>query len=412
MAKNKIIVIGGGAAGLMAAITAARAGAKVTVLERKDRVGKKILATGNGRCNMSNEVITPERFHSDSGDIFEAVYDQLPLEATLKFFEELGIETVTLEAGKLYPMSLQAASVLNVLRYECQRLGVRLCCEQEVTGISLSPKVTVTTATKNWYGDKVILATGGKSAPDLGSNGSGYFLAEKLGLRMVAPYPSLVQLTSDYHYLKHLKGTKMMADVSVVLGGEVVRSVYGELLLTDYGVSGPPVLQVSRHASKALQKGQRDVHLKIDLMPKVNREAMDQMLLRRIENMPYKPLEVFFEGMLPKALVVPIVKDNGLALDMKASDISKKMRQNITDWLKGFTIKITGTKQWHQSQATAGGVACTMVDGVSLRSHKHPNLYLCGEVLDVDGDSGGFNLQWAWSSGYVAGRHASGAQSL
>ncbi len=406
MGKIKVIVVGGGAAGLMAAIVAARDDAKVIILERKDRVGKKILATGNGRCNITNQGMDERYFHSDSLNIFDEVYTQFDRDATLDFFNGLGIETVELDEGKLYPMSLQATSVLNVLRYEAERLGVQVICNEEVTQLVLAPKVKVTTKQKSYYSDRLIMATGGKSAPDLGSNGGGYNLLEDLGLKMVRPFPSLIQLESDYRYLKHLKGTKMMANISVVINEQIHRTEYGELLFTDYGVSGPPILQLSRHASKALHHKIRGVQLMIDLMPAIDEEAMDQLLLRRIEHMPYKTLDAFFEGMLPKALIVPVIKDNELSMDMKAADISKVMRRSIVKWLKGFTLSITGTRQWNQSQVTAGGIDCTMVNATTLQSHQYPNLYLCGELLDIDGDCGGYNLQWAWSSGYVAGRNA------
>lgn len=406
MSKRKVIVIGGGAAGLVAAIVAAREGAKVTLLERKDRVGKKILATGNGRCNLSNQAMDGSYFHSDSLKIFDEVYRQLDRHKTLAFFNELGIETVELDEGKLYPMSLQASSVLNVLRYEADRLGVVVECKEEVTEVRLEPKVKVISKKKTYYGDAVVMATGGKSAPDLGSNGSGYKLLEDLGLKMVQPFPSLIQLTSDYRYLKHLKGTKMMANISVVINEQVLRTEYGELLFTDYGVSGPPILQLSRHASKALYHNVRGVELKVDLMPAIDEAAMDQLLLRRIDHMPYKTLDVFFEGMLPKALIVPVIKDNGLDMNMKGADVTKPMRQSVVKWLKGLTLTITGTRQWNQSQVTAGGIDCTMVKASSLQSHQYPNLYICGELLDMDGDCGGYNLQWAWSSGYVAGKNA------
>lgn len=406
MGKTKVIVVGGGAAGLMAAIVAAREGAKVTLLERKDRVGKKILATGNGRCNISNQQMSGKYFHSDSLKIFDDVYKQLDRHDTLAFFNVLGIETVTLDEGKLYPMSLQASSVLNVLRYEAERLGVVVECNEEVMDLSLAPKVKATTKQKSYYGDVLIMATGGKSAPDLGSNGSGYKLLEDLGLKMVRPFPSLIQLESNYGYLKHLKGTKMMANISVVINEQLLRTEYGELLFTDYGVSGPPILQLSRHASKALHHNVRGVELRIDLMPAIEEEAMDLLLMKRIEHMPYKTLEVFFEGMLPKALIVPVIKDNGLTMDMKAADVTRTMRQSIVKWLKGFTLQITGTRQWNQSQVTAGGIDCTMVKASTLQCHQYPNLYICGELLDMDGDCGGYNLQWAWSSGYVAGMNA------
>lgn len=407
MAKKKIVIIGGGASGLMAALVTAREGGKVTLLERKDRVGKKILATGNGRCNLTNKVLGANRYHSDSRNIFPTIYEQFDLSATLEFFANLGVEVVELDEGKLYPMSLQASSVLNVLRIEAERLGVNVVCDADVTEIQMEPKAIVITKNQKYYADRIILAAGGKSAPDLGSNGSGYTLATALGLNMIQPYPSLVQLESDYSYCKHLKGTKMMASVGVIVDGKVRHEEYGEILFTDYGISGPPILQLSRHASKALHHNIKDVQLTIDLLPNLEKDALDQLLLKRIDGMPYKTMESFFEGMLPKALFVPIIKDNGLDMATKATDISRGVRHQLVDWLKGFTLHITGTRQWNQSQVTAGGIDCTMVDAQSLSSHRYPNLYLCGEILDIDGDCGGFNLQWAWSSGFVAGKKAS-----
>ena len=407
MAKKKIIIIGGGASGLIAAIVCARQGAKVTLLERKDRVGKKILATGNGRCNISNHDMSGDYFHSDSLKIFDEIYGQFNLADTLAFFADLGIETIELDEHKLYPMSLQASSVLNVLRYEAQRLEVTINCDEEVTSIQMTPKVVVSTQKRHYYGDQVILATGGKSAPDLGSNGSGFQMAQSLGLKVIDPYPSLIQLKSDYGYLKHLKGTKMMADAQIIVDERVCRKEYGEILFTDYGISGPPILQLSRTASKALHHGNKHVYIKLDLMPSISPEDLNELLLKRIDRMPYKSLQDFFEGMLPKTLIVPVIKDNQLDINGKASDITKVMRQKIVEWLKGFTLPITGTRQWNQSQTTAGGVDCTMVNRETLECLQYPNLYICGEVLDIDGDCGGYNLQWAWSSGYVAAINAS-----
>lgn len=406
MAKIKLIIVGGGASGLIAGIVAARRGAKVTILERKNRIGKKILATGNGRCNVSNMLMKADRFHSDSQNIFDGIYKQFDLKATMDFFQEIGVEMVELDEGKLYPMSLQASSVLNVLRHELERLGVVIATDTEVTEITFEPKLIVRTTVRNYYGDKVILATGGKSAPDLGSNGSGYILARQLGLDVVTPYPSLIQLSSDYNYLKHLKGTKVMANIAVAIHDQVYKKDYGEVLFTDYGLSGPPILQISRDASKALNRGVKDVKVTLDMMPRFDENALDKRLLDRINRMPYKNLGDFFEGMIPKQMIVPLIKDNQLSLDEQASQLTKGARQNIVIWLKSLTLNITGTRQWNQSQATAGGVDCTCVHHTSLQSLRHSNLYLCGEVLDMDGDCGGFNLQWAWSSGYVAAIHA------
>lgn len=407
MAKKKMIIVGGGASGLIAGIVAARNDMKVTILERKNRIGKKILATGNGRCNLSNEHMTKARFHSDSLNIFDEVYEQFDLEQTIEFFRGIGIEVVALDEGKLYPMSLQASSVLNVLRHELERLKVNIVTDTEVQRVELEPKVIVHTNDKKYYGDVLIMATGGKSAPDLGSNGSGYNLVKQLGLTVIEPYPSLIQLVLDYGYLKHLKGTKVMANIAVAVHDQVYRLEYGEVLFTDYGISGPPVLQISRHASKAINRGVKDVVVTIDMMPKLDEDSLNSILLQRIEAMPYKKLSDFFEGLIPKQLIVPLIKDNQLNMDLQASNITKTDRQNIILWLKQLTLKVNGTRQWNQSQATAGGVDCTLVSSTTLRSLHHPNLYICGELLDIDGDCGGFNLQWAWSSGYVAALHAS-----
>lgn len=407
MARRKIIIIGGGASGMIAGIIAARQGARVTILERKDRIGKKLLATGNGRCNISNEQMSEARYHSDSFNIFTGVYNQFNLEATKLFFKQLGVEILELENGKLYPFSLQASSVLNVLRYELDRLGIAVMCDEEVIGINLSNKVVVTTSKNKYYGDKLIMATGGKSAPELGSNGSGFKLGRAIGLKVVEPYPSLIQLESNYKYLRHLKGTKVMSNVKIVVEEAVLSDVYGEVLFTDYGLSGLPILDVSRYASKALKDHKASIKVQLDLVPDLDRSTLDTLLINRIEHMPYKALADFFVGLVPKSLIIPLIKDNGLSQDMKASNITKQDRANILIWLKQLSIDITGTRKWNQSQATAGGIDCNEVNPITLSLKSQLTVYLCGEILDIDGDCGGFNLQWAWSSGYVAGKNAS-----
>ena len=403
MGKNKVIVIGGGASGIMAAITAARLGQNVILLERKDRIGKKILATGNGRCNISNRYIEESRFHSDSQNLYDQIYPQFDLNKTLAFFEALGIPILELEEGKLYPYSLQAASVLNVLLYELDRQKVQVFCNEDVVRVDVSQRVVVQTKKKKYYGDKVVMACGGKSTPDLGSNGSGFKLAKDLGLNMIEPYPSLIQLESNYAYLKHLKGTKVMAKVDLVVEDVHLKSAYGELLFTDYGLSGPPILDVSRTAAQGIKNNKKKIEIHGDLVPLLDRAELEQMLLKRIESMSYKVLEDFFVGLLPKQMIIPLIKDCGMSPRDKGAQITSRQREMIVSWLKAFKLNITGTRQWNQSQVTAGGVDCREVDGTRLTCKKQPNVILCGEMLDMDGDCGGFNLQWAWSSGYVAG---------
>ncbi len=261
---------------------------------------------------------------------------------------------------------------------------------------------------KKYYSDSLIIATGGRSTPDLGSDGSGFKLTDSLGMKKSDLYPSLVQLKSNYGYLKHLKGTKVMAGVNLYIDDVKVDSDYGEVLFTDYGLSGPPILQLSREASKAVHKGIDKISVELDLLPRMDEDSLDELMIQRIENMPRKTLDHFFVGLLPKQLIVPLIKDNNFDMTMKAADISKATRGGlIVSWLKHFKVEITGTNQWNQSQVTAGGVDCREVNETNLSSLQYPpNVYLCGEILDMDGDCGGFNLQWAWSSGYVAGINA------
>lgn len=404
---RKVIVVGGGASGIVAAITAARQGAKVTLLEQKNRIGKKILATGNGRCNIANRLVDRQHFHSSTKNLFDSIYRQFDLTETIAFFSEIGVEILELEDGKLYPLSLQAASVVNVMLDELDALKVQVVCDARVTSIDINDRVIATTASKKYYGDALILAAGGRSTPNLGSDGSGYKLSESIGLNRTDVYPSLVQLTSNYAYLKHLKGTKVMASIQLCFNGEKHRKEYGELLFTDYGISGPPVLQISREASIACNHCKKSsVHIECDLMPAMTEEALDTLLIKRIEHMPTKTLERFFIGMLPKQLIVPLIKDTNMTLTDQAASITKRQRQAIIQWLKSLDLTITGTNQWNQSQVTAGGVDCNDVDEATLSVKGKPNVYVCGELLDMDGDCGGFNLQWAWSSGYVAGLNA------
>ncbi|QUI23524.1 NAD(P)/FAD-dependent oxidoreductase [Vallitalea pronyensis] len=408
MAKNKIIIIGGGASGLMAAIVAARRGAKVTLLERKDRVGKKILATGNGRCNMTNVHCTYKCFHGGHHTFIEGILKAFNVTDTMSFFQELGIHPTITASGKVYPRSLQAGSVLDVLRHEVERLKVTVLCDEEVIKIEQNKQFVVYTKQNNkYYGHKIILATGGKSTPDLGSNGTGYELAKAMGHTVIRPIPSLVQLKSDAPFLKQLKGVKITGKASILDERDhILREEYGEILFTDYGVSGPPILQVSRIASDRINNN-KNVYLSLDLMSDLSKKELDKALIERLTGMPYKTIQDNFIGFINKRMIPVLLKETGIAPNKKAADISKQERQNLVIWLKGLKLHIHGTHQWNQSQVTAGGVKTTEIDHQTLESNKMPGIYYCGELLDVDGDCGGYNLQWAWSSGYVAAVGAS-----
>ncbi|GMQ63432.1 BaiN/RdsA family NAD(P)/FAD-dependent oxidoreductase [Vallitalea maricola] len=407
MAKNKIVIVGGGASGLVAAIVAARNGAKVTILERKDRIGKKILATGNGRCNLTNIHCSNKYFHGGNKDFITKILELFDVNETLEFFSELGIYPITVDSGKVYPNSLQASSVLDVLRLEADRLKINIECNAEVTKIERSNNFVIYTKDKKYYGNKIIIAAGGKSSPDLGSNGSGFTLAKSLGHTIKKPIPSLVQLKSGADFLKQIKGVKINALAKIIdENNEIIRKEYGEILFTDYGISGPPILQISRIASDYLNDNRR-VSVDIDFFHDLSDKEVDQILLKRLTSMPNKTIQENFIGLINKRLINIIIKEAGIALNKKSADIKKEERNKLVSILKKFSLIITGTNQWNQSQVTAGGIITSEIDEVTLESRKVKDVYLAGEVIDVDGDCGGYNLQWAWSTGVVAGMNAS-----
>lgn len=408
MGKSKVIVIGGGASGIVAAIFAARDGAKVTILEQKDKIGRKILATGNGRCNLSNKDIAIHHYYSVREDqtFLNKILCEFDVKETLNFFNRLGIDIVEKEEGRLYPRSDQASSVVSVLLLELHRLKVDIRCEEHVQSIELGDSIRVITDNNKYYCNKLILAAGGKSSPNLGSNGSGYELAKLFGHTIKQTFPSLVQLKTDYLYLKQLKGTKVVGAVSLLNDqNELIKEDRGEILFTDYGISGPPVLQISRDASYYYEN-HLDTYVLIDLIPEQSIEQLDNLLINRFAIMPTKSAESSLIGFINNRLIMPILKSSEITPAKKAGDITKEERKRMVYCLKNISMKVTGTQDWNNSQVTAGGIKLSEVDMNSLASKKAKGVYLCGEILDVDGICGGYNLQWAWSSGAIAGKNA------
>jgi len=410
MGKSKIIIVGGGASGLVAGIVAARNGAKVTIIERKEKIGKKILATGNGRCNISNRHISKERYHTED-KVFE-MYDQVleccDLTTITNFFNELGVDFIEQEKGKLFPLSLQASAIVDVLLIELERLKVDIIINEEVIKIEHTNQFKVTTNEKTYYAGHVILATGGQSTPDLGSNGSGYQLAKMLNHTITPLYPSIIQLKTDFPYLKSVKGTKIEGVISLFDKEELLIKAEGEILFTDYGLSGPPVLDVSRIASQRVNQGLETI-AHINMLPTIT--DLDQYLINRIDMASGKSTAELLIGLVNKRLIIPVLKYAEIDIHKKACDITKQERKVLVMTLSALTMKVTGTNQWNQSQVTSGGISLTDINPRTMGSLLVPDLYICGELMDVDGDCGGFNLQWAFSTGYIAGFVASGGIS-
>jgi hypothetical protein len=395
-----VIVVGGGAAGMTAAIAAARLGAPVEILERMPRVGKKLLATGNGRCNLANARPEPARFHGADPAFVRSVLGAFGIDETLAFFAGLGIEAREEDAGKIFPRSGQAAAVLDVLRHELARLGVPAHCESAVSRLeSRGGLWRARTHGGVHEGAAVVLAPGGRAAPQLGSNGSGHALAAALGHRIVDPFPALTRLRVRSPWLAHLKGLKVEGRVAI--GGVAAR---GEILFTGTGLSGPPILDVSRRAGELLRDGQAASAV-LDLCPDVEFGALSAVLRARFSR-PGVTAEFALVGFLHKRLIVPALREAGIDPAGAADAVAESRVRALAALLHAWTFTVFGTDPWADAQVTAGGVDVADVDPATLESRLAPGLFFAGEVLDVDGDCGGFNLQWAWSSGHVAGTAA------
>lgn len=399
----KIAVIGGGASGLMAAIAAARNGAQVTVYEKMNRVGKKILATGNGRCNYTNMNLSKACYHSNDLHLTDEVMNFFDLEKTLSFFEDLGIFPYVDENGRVYPNSLQASSLLDVLRYELKRLKVDEVTDFNVTALRKNKGIFSIIGNDTVTADRVILATGGKASPQFGSDGKGYEIAKSFGHDIVEPFPALVQLKLSGKYFKRLAGIKFDGLVKAYAGDRLIREEEGEILFTDYGISGPPILQISRKVIEELNKENKPF-ISLDVFPALSKIELYEILQDRFIKLGHKTLEDSMVGFINKKLIPVVLYEAGFDdLERLCGKLNKKEIYKIIDILKEWKFEVTGHNSWQQAQSTAGGVRLTEVNPKTLESLKVKGLYFAGEILDVDGDCGGFNLQWAWSSGYTAG---------
>lgn len=423
---SDVIVIGGGASGLAAAIEAARGGCSVTVLEQKERTGKKILATGNGRCNLTNLYMDPYACYRGGNPGFTAqILEQVTVDETLDWFRDLGIPTKD-RNGYVYPRSDQAAAVAEALVLEAEHLGVKILCgfrAEAIVPVSRPNfKGFQVTGSRGdaeglpakkagspfrYEGNSLILAAGSKAAPATGSDGSGYRLAESLGHEIVTPLPALVQLVCRGRVFRQLAGIRTDALVRLLLDGQETARDRGEVQLTDYGISGIPVFQVSRFASRGLHQG-RLAEAVLDFLPDLAPEETVNVLFKRRERLAYRPGDTFLSGLLAKKLGCVLLSAAGISLTDPAGRISDKKLEKLAGQLKGFRTEVTGTKSFDSAQICCGGADVSQVDPASMESKLHPGLYLTGELLDVDGICGGYNLQWAWSTGILAGRSAAG----
>ncbi|ABK60706.1 MULTISPECIES: NAD(P)/FAD-dependent oxidoreductase [Clostridium] len=402
--KHDVIIVGGGASGIIAAINAKNLGLDVAIIESNNRIAKKLLTTGNGRCNITNENITLDRYHSENKSFFKTILSKFTVDKIEEFFKTIGIYLTTLENGKMYPMSLQASSVIDVLKSTLEEREIPIYLETKVKDIIHSKKgFKIFTSsnddlTKEFNCNKLILCCGGKSAPKTGSDGSGFTLAKKLGHSIIEPIPALVQLKLDYKKLKSISGVKFDGSAKIFIDNEFVQEELGEILFTDYGISGPPILQLSRNASYSTSKG-KNVTMSVDMMNNFSKEELIHFLENHWGVFGYKSVYDSLIGIINKKIIPILLKEANIeSIHKPCWELTWKEKNNIFDLLKDWRFNVTGTNGFNNAQVTAGGVNTKEVDESTLESKIVPNLYFCGEILDVDGDCGGFNLQWAWAS--------------
>ena len=398
---NTVIVIGGGASGILAALTAAEnPNNRVLLLERQQRIGRKLLATGNGRCNLTNTGAAPENYHGEDPDFVRPTLSAFGPEDALRYFHRLGLLTAEEYGGRVYPLSNSANSVLDVLRLALDRAGVEQRCAAPVKSLRREKRgFAVEIEGEPLQGDAVILACGGAAGAKLGGVMDGYQLAKSLGHKRTGLYPALVQLVTEPEYPRALKGVRAESALTLTRRGFALAKSRGELQFTDNGVSGPAVFDLSRAAAT----GGEGLTLHIRLLPLEEAEILS-LLRERQAGYPELPASEIMTGMLHNRLGRMLVKYAGLSPNTPLRELMEAELGTLARACVDFRLPVKGTEGFDHAQVTAGGLRTADFDPATLESRLVPGLFACGELLDVDGDCGGYNLQWAWASGRLAGR--------
>lgn len=400
--QTDCLILGGGASGLAACAALARSGLRVTLVERLDRVGKKIMASGNGRCNLSNEDMAPAHY-GHAAPFVARVYETTPPDEVLAFLSSLGLMTAR-EEGRIYPRTMAAASVLDVLRMGCE--GAALLTGQEVLALTPSRRggwCAQLSGGEGVFAPAVLCALGGSAAPHLGTDGAGVRLLCALGHRATPLHPALVQLRCDHSALRSLKGVRAQAALTLQIDGQTAAQETGELLFADYGVSGVCVFQLSGLAAEALA-GHHRVTLRVHLLPELPEDAVPAWLDARIAALPNASAQSLFTGALPRLLTLAVLKQAGIAPDAQADRLNRTARASLAEAVTAFPLPVTGTQGFKSAQVTRGGLSLDEVDPATMASRLASGLYAAGEVLDVDGPCGGYNLHFAFASGLTAAK--------
>ena len=407
---NKILVVGGGAAGMMAAVTAARNGKKVRLIEKNEKLGKKLFITGKGRCNITNAADIEDLFSavvSNPKFLYSSFYS-MTNDQVIDFFEELGVKTKVERGGRVFPESDHSSDVIRALEQEMKRLGIeiRLRTEAEeilaedgrVTGVRLY-------SGKELHADAVIIATGGISYPSTGSTGDGYRFARECGHKVTDLSPALVPMEVKEWYARELMGLSLRnVEIRITDGKKKLYEEFGEMLFTHYGVTGPVILSASSIVGKKLREHPLTLH--IDLKPALTEEQLDKRMLREFEANHNRQFKNAVDSLFPSKLKPVIVELSGIQEDKKVNEVTKEERLHFVRLIKDFSMTLTGMRGYNEAIITKGGVSVKEIDPGTMESKLVNGLYFAGEVLDLDAVTGGYNLQIAWSTGYLAGLNA------
>ncbi len=393
MVKKSVLIVGGGGAGIMAAISASKSGACPILLEKNPKLGRKVLIAGAGRCNISNDELNPSFYNPDGRDLLTGVLKRFGKKEILDFFQELGLWTYVAPDGRVFPLTNQATSVMDVLKNELARLKVSVELEVEIKSIHAKGNgfELKTKSGETKFGDRVILCSGGKSFPALGADGSGYQIAASFGHTIIHPVPATVALVIEDSWCHPLQGQKIKARAAARVGSKMGEWIEGDVLFTKYGLSGTAILDVSDGLSIASNRNQNsDISVVVDLVPFMTEEELLEELKRKVG----KGLtgEALLAGILPPKFAGPLKEY-----------LNPKKIEQLATLLKMRIFSVESTRGWNEAEFTSGGVDLREVDSQTLESKRQKGLYLAGEILDVQARRGGYNLAWAWASGYITG---------
>lgn len=396
-----IAVIGGGAAGLAAAVRAKLSdnSLNIVILEALDRVGKKLITTGNGQCNITNSNINSSFYHSETPELINKVFDNYGLATTTEFFSKIGVEIIFTPDGRAYPASYQAAGVVDALRYSADELGIETKCDCKVLDFINESGFNVVCENQSIKAKNIIFATGLLSGgPKLGSFGEGLRIFKSKGYKTSKTTPAIVQVKTETDITKQLKGVKIDGTAALFLNGKKQKEQSGEILFTDYGLSGPPILGISRE----IERKNGEFTVRLDCAEGHSPHSLENLLFVRRDNLGARSAENFLTGFLNKRLGQVILKQCGVKLNSHVCDITNKQIKDISSLIKNLTFSVKGTTGFNNSQVTAGGISLNEININTMESRRQKGLYIIGELLDVDGDCGGYNLQWAWSTAFAA----------